>query len=217
MSSSPNKILALRELLAARFPQASTLGRGRCVPTGISAIDEATGGLPIGAITEVVCAAPSCGGMLLQARVLEMCRTQQIRVALIDGTDCFDPQSFTPDALAHLVWVRCHDFRQVMQAADLLARDANFGLVMIDIRRSLERELRKEPPTSWYRLQRAAEQNELPLLVETSRALVPSAQLRFILTQPFGLADLETTRTLLAEALPIELSRQRRQLEQEAG
>ena len=216
MASAPDKIIALRELLAARFPQTNPLLRSRCVPTGIPAIDEVSGGLPIGGITEVVCSAPSCGGMLLQARVLEMCRAQSLRVALIDGTDSFDPQSFTQDALAHLVWVRCHELRQVMQAADLLARDANFGLVIIDLRRSLERELRKEPPTSWYRLQRAAEQNELPLLVETPRPLVPSALLRFVLNQPFRLLDLETPRARLTDTLAIELSRQRRQLEQQA-
>lgn len=216
MSSAPEKLIALRELLARRFPQAAPGLRGRCVQTGIAAIDEATGGLPVGAITEVVCTAPSCGGMLLQARVLEMCRQQRLRVALIDGTDSFDPQSFTPDELAHLVWARCHDMKQVMQAADLLARDANFGLVMIDLRRQSERELRQEPPTAWYRLQRAAEQNELPLLVETPRALIPSAQLRFSLTQSFGLFDLDSPRALLADAIAVELSRQRRQIEQEA-
>ncbi len=216
MASAPDKIVALRELLAQRFPQANPLGRSRCVPTGIPAIDEAVGGLPIGAVTEVVCAAPSCGGMLLQARVLEMCRTQRLRVALIDGTDNFDPQSFTQNDLAHLVWVRCVNFRQVMQAADLMTRDANFGLVILDLRRQADRDLRREPPTSWYRLQRAAEQSDLPLLVETPRALVPSAQLRFVLTHSFALLDLETPRALLADTLPVELSRQRRQLEQEA-
>lgn len=216
MASAPDKLLALRELLAQRFPQATPPARSRCLATGVPGIDEATGGLPIGAITEIVCAAPSCGGMLIQARVLEMCRARRLRVALIDGTDSFDPQSFTQDALAHLVWVRCQNFKQVMQAADLIARDANFGLVMIDLRRQAEREFRQEPPTAWYRLQRAAEQNELPLLVETPRPLVPSALLRFVLTHSFGLVDLDSPRTLLADALPIELSRQRRQLEQEA-
>jgi RecA/RadA recombinase len=215
MASAPDKIVALRELLARRFPQAAT-ARTRCVPTGIPAIDEASGGLPIGAVTEVVCQAPSCGGMLLLARILEVSRSQRLRVALIDGTDSFDPQSFSPDTLAHLVWVRCQEMRQVMQAADLLVRDANFGLVMIDLRRQPERELRQEPPTAWYRLQRAAEQNELALLVETPRPLIPSALLRFSLGGSFSLEDLESPRALLADSVAVELSRQRRQLEQEA-
>lgn len=213
---SAEKLSALRELLARRFPTASQASRARCVSTGVPAIDEATGGLPVGALTEVVCAAPSCGGMLLVARVLEVCRSQRLRVVLIDGSDSFDPQSFTQDALAHLVWVRCHQAKQAMQAADLLTRDANFGLVMMDLRRQSERELRQEPSTSWYRLQRAAEQNELPVLVLTPRAVVPSAQVRFALHHSFALSDLESPRALLADVLPIELNRQRRQLEQEA-
>jgi hypothetical protein len=211
MVSAPDKILALRELLAQRFPQSNSWVHSRCVPTGIPAIDEVTGGLPIGALTEVVCAAPSCGGTLLQARVLEMCRTLRLRVALIDGTDNFDPQSFTPDALAHLVWVRCREFRHVMQAADFLARDANFGLVMMDLRGSLERDLRKETSTSWYRLQRAAEQTDVPLLIETSRALVPSARIRFVLDAAHPIHALDQERSGLSTGLAPTLQRQRLQ------
>jgi recA bacterial DNA recombination protein len=216
MSSAPEKLVALRELLARRFPQASQAPRTRTLATGIRAIDDAAGGLPIGALTEIVCSAPSCGGMLLLSRVLEVCRAQRLRVALVDGSDSFDPQSSTQDALAHLVWVRCQQVRQAMQAADLLVRDANFGLVMVDVRRLSERELRQEPATLWYRLQRAAEQNELSLIVETPRALVPSAMLRFVLPQSFGLTDLDSPRAVLTDVVAVELQRQRRQLEEEA-
>lgn len=211
MASAPDKLLALRELLTRRFPQVNTLGRSRCLSTGVPAIDEATGGIPIGAVTEIVCAAPSCGGTLLFTRILETCRAQQLRVALIDGVDRFDPQSYPVDALAHLVWARCRSLRQVMQAADLLTRDANFGLIAIDLRGSLEHDLRKEPSTSWYRLQRAAEQTDLPLLVTTARAFVPSAQLRFVLDRPYLLSALERERPELTTELAPGLQRQRLQ------
>jgi RecA/RadA recombinase len=216
MASAPDKILALRELLAQRFPQASATVRGRCVATGIPAIDEVSGGLPIGAVTEIVSSAPSSGSMLLLARIFAVCRAQCLRVALIDGDNSFDPQSFTPDELSHLVWIRCRDLKQVMQVADLVARDANFGLVVIDLRRQTERELRREPPTGWYRLQRAAEQNDLPLLIATPCAIIPSALVRFGLNQSFHLTDLDEPRRLLAKDLALELHRQRRQIEQEA-
>lgn len=211
MASASDKLLALRELLTQRFPQVNALSRSRCLSTGVPALDEATGGIPIGAITEIVCAAPSCGGTLLVACILETCRIQRLRVALVDGMDRFDPQSFTTEALAHLVWVRCRELRQVMQAADLLARDANFGLVIIDLRGSLERELRKESPTSWYRLQRAAEQTGLPLLVATTRPFVPSAQLRFVLDRSHSIEAFDQLRPELTTQLAPVLQRQRMQ------
>ncbi len=216
MASAPDKILALRELLARRFPQACASVRGRCVTTGIPAIDDVSGGLPIGAVTEIVSSTPSAGSMLLLARVFAVCRAQNLRVALIDGGNSFDPQSFTPDELAHLVWIRCRALKQVMQVADLVVRDANFGLVVLDLRNQTERELRREPSTGWYRLQRAAEQNDLPLLIATPSALIPSALLRFGLNHAFHLTDLDEPRHTLAEELAVELHRQRRQIEQEA-
>ncbi len=212
MSPSSEKISALRDLLAHRFPQASTDDRGRHVATGLASVDEATGGFPCGAITEIVCPHPSCGSMLFLSRVLESSRAQRLRVALIDGSDHFDPQSFSSDLLAHLVWIRARTLKDVLLATDLIARDANFGLVAVDIRTSqLELEFRKEPPTSWYRLQRAAEQTDLPLLVQTPRALVPSAQLRFVLETVYDFSDCERDRPQLASQLSPRLQRQRLQ------
>jgi hypothetical protein len=211
MPAATEKLHALRDLLARRFPDVNPSGQLRRVATGLPAIDTSTGGLPSGAITEVICTAPSSGGTLLVARVLESCRQQRLRVALVDSAEAFDPQSFTQDALAHLIWVRCRDLHQTMQAADLLARDANFGLVIIDVRGNAERDLRREPSTSWYRLQRAAEQNDLPLLVITPSLLVPSAMLRFVLDRSHPIAALESERPSLAAQLTPTVQRQRLQ------
>ncbi len=150
--------------------------------------------------------------MLFLSRVLETCRAHRLRVALIDGSDQFDPQSFLPDLLAHLVWVRATTLKDVLQATDLIARDANFGLVAVDVRAPrLEPEFRKEPPTSWYRLQRAGEQTGLPLVVLTPRSIVPSAQLRFVLEQPHEVNAWEQEQPQLAHHLSPRLQRQRLQ------
>jgi len=68
-----------------------------------------------------------------------------------------------------------------LAATDLLTRDANLGLVVLDLRDLTERELRRTPASFWYRLQRAVEPADLALVVITPRATVPSAQLRFVL------------------------------------
>jgi hypothetical protein len=208
MSIARKSIADLRSDLAKRFPTTQrTLGR--TLHTGVPALDQATGGLPIAAVTEIVCGAPSCGGHLLLAQLLATTRAAQTRVALIDGTDSFDPGSFEEDLLAHLIWVRCSNTAMALQAADLLARDANLGLVVLDLRRAPETDLRRIPGPQWYRLQRAVEPTDLSLVVETPRASVPSAQVRFALTASHDFPALACERGgLIGELAPV-LSRQR--------
>ena len=210
MAAAPEKLAALRHLLAERFP---TVPRtmGRVLTTGIPALDEATGGLPLGAVTEVVCAAASAGSHLLFGQFLAATRASRTRVALIDSTDSFDPASFTDDLLAHLVWVRCTGAVAALNAADLLARDANLGLVVLDAGRAAATDLRRIPSTQWYRLQRAVEPTDLALVVITPRAAVPSAQLRFVLSNPHASSAFERERTALALQLTPALQRQRLQ------
>ena len=217
LSASPDPA-ALRRLLATRFPGAHTWGESTAPPpapafaTGLPAIDDATGGgLPLGALTEIVCPAPSCGGQLLLGQLLAAARRAHRRVALVDAFDTFDPASFGDDALAHLVWVRGHgDLPAALSATDLLARDGNLGLVLLDVRAASLAALRRSPAPLWYRLQRAAETAQLPLVVHSPRAFVPSARLRLELNQQrHTLADLATARPSLAMALAPTLRRQR--------
>lgn len=210
MSSAPAKLAALRHLLAERFPTAAR-SAGRVRATGIPAIDDATGGLPLGALTEIVCAAPSCGGHLLLGQLLAATRVTRTRVALVDSTDAFDPGSFPSDLLAHLVWVRCAGTTPALHAADLLARDANLGLVVLDLRRAPAADLRRISGPQWYRLQRAVEPADLALVVQTPCASVPSAQLRFQLAASHSLAALDLDRTVLTTQLQPTLQRQRLQ------
>lgn len=207
--AAPEKLAALRHLLAERFPTASRPAAARVLPTGIQAVDEAVGGIPLHAITEIVCAAPSCGSQLLFGQLLAAARTACTRVALIDSTDSFDPGSFAEDLLAHLVWVRCGTTSQALAAADLLMRDANLGLVLLDLRRAPLAELRRTPATQWYRLQRAVEPTDLALVVETPQATVPSAQLRLALTHSQPPAALDRERDSAAVELNAVLQRQR--------
>src|SRR3954465_10509711 len=208
MPAAPEKLAELRRQLAERFPTVPRIV-GRVLRTGLPAIDESTGGLPLSAVTEIVCAAPSCGGHLLLAQMLAVTRAARQRVALIDSSDSFDPASFVEDCLAHLLWVRCTNTTMALQAADLLARDATLGLVVLDLRRAPEAELRRIPGPQWYRLQRAVEPTDLALIVETPRASVPSAQVRFTLNTSHPFDALTRERPTLLAAVAPTLSRQR--------
>jgi hypothetical protein len=216
MAATPEKLAALRRQLAERFPTAR-LKPGRVLRTGIPALDEITGGLPLAAITELVCTAPSAGSHLLLGQLLSLTRAGRTRVALIDTADCFDPGSLPVDLLAHLVWVRCLRPAQAssrattlaLHAADLVARDANFGLVVLDLRRAPESDLRRIPGPQWYRVQRAVEPTDLALIVITPRAAVPSAQLRLVLNAAHDASAFARDRPTLAAGLTPMLQRQR--------
>ncbi|MDP2138341.1 MAG: hypothetical protein Q8J74_10880 [Candidatus Didemnitutus sp.] len=207
--SATDKLAALRHLLAELFPAAPRT-HATVLPTGIATLDEEIGGLPRRAITEIIPVGPSCGSQLLLGQLLAVTRTQQRRVALIDGCDQFDPASSSPDLLAHVVWVRCRSLAEALSAADLIVRDANFSLALLDLRGATARELHRIPATFWYRLQRAVEQTDLALVITTPHACVPSAQLRLELGRPAEFHELEAERpALLAQLLPVVL-RQRR-------
>lgn len=208
MATTPNKLATLRLLLAERFPTTAR-SHGRTLLTGIPSLDHATGGLPLGAITEIIGTAPSCGSMLVLGQLLLATRATRTRLALIDASDSFDPASFNEDLLSHLVWVRCTGQAAALQAADLLIRDANLGLVVLDLRRIPARDLRATPAQHWYRLQRAVELSDLALIITTPGATVPSAQVRFELNTPHPLDALDGERAKLTTALAPTPQRQR--------
>jgi hypothetical protein len=208
MPGSPADLPALRQLLAQRFPTA-TRTPPATLPTGWPALDDATGGLPKGALTEVICAAPSCGSQLLLGQLLRHTRAQNLRIALIDSPDAFDPASWPPSWLEHLIWVRAQNPSAALQVADLFARDANFGLLVLDLRHTDERDLRRIPAQQWYRLQRAIEQSGAPFLIQTPQACVPSAQLRFSLERSHTLDSQTDPRFTLLTTTPFIPQRQR--------
>lgn len=112
MVATPILRQQLEATLAHRFPSALT-PRLRSIrpvmPTGIESVDELLcGGLPSGAITEVVGA--QCSGRTSFAHSFLARVTQAKKVcAWIDVSDEFDPESAAGDGveLSHLLWVRC--------------------------------------------------------------------------------------------------------------
>ncbi|MEP6955595.1 MAG: hypothetical protein ABI883_02125 [Chthoniobacterales bacterium] len=190
----PNSILELRHLLAERFPQPPTVPPTR-VATGLATLDEATeGGLPKGAITELTSSQFSAGTASLIHSLLQHAQQSQSFLALIDGRDSFDPVSASThdeSCLRHLLWVRCSKTIEAVKAADLLLRDGNFPIVVLDLVLNAPAELRKIPQTSWYRLQRLVEPSPTAFLVLTRCNTISSAQLKLVLQNEWKLRDLQ--------------------------
>jgi len=189
--AAAHSVVDLRRLLAERFPQAIPPAPGS-VPTGLPALDEMSGGgLPKSAITELISPDPSAGSASLIQALLLNAQQQNDFIALIDGRDSFDPGSAGNECLRHLLWVRCQKAFDAVKAADLLLRDGNFPVVIVDLVLNPAEELRKIPATSWYRLQRLVEAVPTACLILTRRGLVSSAQLKLVLDHRWTLRALE--------------------------
>jgi len=186
-----NKVIDLRKLLAERFPRPSSRAAS-ILQTGLPFLDQTTGGgLAKSAITELITPKRSAGSASFIHALLRSTQRDRHFVALIDGSDSFDPGSSDNSALRHLLWIRCRKAFDAIKAADLLLRDGNFPLVIVDLVLNTLEELRKIPQTSWYRLQRLVEAVPTACLVINRQSLVSSAQLKIVLENSWTLADLE--------------------------
>jgi hypothetical protein len=199
------KILDLRNLLAERFHTTNSSPVSAQLITGLDVFDE-NGGLIKGAITELTSAQTSAGSALLIHRLLHVALRDRFFLALVDGCDSFDVQSADPAALAHLFWVRCETSAQAMKAADLLLRDGNFPLVILDLILNAAEELRRIPATSWYRLQRLVEGSPTAFLVMSRYNLVPSARAKLVLENHWQLGDLQNDDALSGVRLYVRRS-----------
>jgi len=190
------KIIDLRNLLANRFPLPPRPAPTRLV-TGLATFDQSIGhGLPKGAITELISPRGRAGSASLVHAFIRAAYRDQYFVALIDGRDSFDPCAVANSILRQLLWVRCTKTLEGVKAADLLLRDGNFPLVIVDLILNSPEELRKIPQTTWYRLQRLVEAVPTACLVLTQYEMVSSAQLKLVLENS---GNLETKQNAISQ------------------
>ena len=213
MSNSTERIVQLRQLLTDRFPHLRggsdrKQSSAAVWPTGLAHLDaRLQGGLPKGAITEMVAPHAAAGSTLLIHALLRQAQQNNQWLALVDGLDSFDPAPLNDSLLSRLLWVRCRQAREAMKAADLIARDSNLPLLLLDLRINPEPQLRKIQSTNWYRLQRCVEHNGIVLVALTPFAMVSSAQTRLTLETRFNLDDLMRDEEALLARQRFELSR----------
>ncbi len=205
--SPPANVIQLRELLARKIPGVRlglpSAERKTFWPTGLRRIDAVLqGGLAKGALTELVAPALGSGGaMVIQALVQQSFEAKQ-GLALIDGQDSFDPGPIGNCVLSRLLWVRCATAAQAIQCTDLILRDRNLPVVVLDIALNPPQQLRKIPASTWHRFRRLIEDQFTALLIITPWAMASSIQARLFLESHFSITALETSREeLLAEMI----------------
>lgn len=207
----PANIVDFREFLRARFPEAHA--HAQMVPAvaparaGVSCLDALE--LGKGGITEVVASVPSAGAGLLMAGLLQRASAAREFIALVDGSDAFDPWSMTTSALERLLWVRCRAPAEAIRATDLLLRDGNIPLVLLDLQQHAARAVQSLPSSVWHRLRMLAEKSGACLCAFTPARAVPCARTRVRMEHRLSLHDQYEERSALLTALPVQVERQR--------
>ncbi|HXT11009.1 MAG TPA: hypothetical protein VN873_05545 [Candidatus Angelobacter sp.] len=209
-------IIQLRQLLAERFPglrtRADELSAAKHAswPTGLPQVDEPLrGGLAKGAMAEIVAEQRGSGSASLMTALIHRALGENKFVAVIDGQDSLDVTQLGEN-LSRLLWVRCRSTDEALKAADLLLRDGNLPLVLLDLVANPAAQLRKIPATTWYRFQRLIEQTSTVAVVLTPRAMVAPAQARLTLRSRFSLPALEREPQDLLRELKVDVSEARR-------
>jgi hypothetical protein len=209
-------IIELRQLLAERFPglrtRADELSATRRAfwPTGLPQVDEALrGGFPVGALAEIVAERRGSGSALLMTALIHRALGENKFAAVIDGQDSLDVTQLGED-LSHLLWVRCRSTDEALKAADLLLRDGNLPLVLLDLASNPAAQLRKIPATTWYRFQRLIERTSAICIALTPRVMVAPAQVRITLRSQFSIKALESEPEELLRELKMEIAETRR-------
>jgi hypothetical protein len=204
MHTSP-KIIELRKVLAERFPNPLPLP-SPAFPTGWSPLDSLLGGgLPRGGITQLIIPNISSGGMLVLHEIIQSLHQSSRHTVLIDGKDSFDP----PTNQSLLLWIRCANAFQALRATDLILRDGNLPLAILDLKQNPNIELRKIPGTIWYRFQRLLEESKSSLFIMTRQPIASSSLFNITLTNQIEIDDLSLLSLDLIRSFTLKVSRQK--------
>lgn len=209
MPSHTHNIISFRDLLREKFPLAHTAQKGKTISlvSGVACLDEA--GLSKGSITEVVGTSPGGGVGLIISALLSRPMDVVEPLVLVDGSDVFDPWSAPAASLEHLLWVRCLHADQAIRAADLLLRDGNMPLVMLDLQHCSEKEVRALSSSVWHRLRMLVEKSDVCLCAFTPCRTVPCAGARLVLQHRFTTEDQYRHQTQLMSELQGRVERKK--------
>ena len=156
--------------LAQRFGSAFKLREDLsavAMTTGVNEVDRITGGLPRGAITEILGPASSGRTSFLHS-VLSASTINKEVCALVDASDSFDATSAARAGtdLDQLLWIRCSaNVDHAIKATDLLLQSGGFGLVALDLGDIPARQSRRVQLSWWFRFKKAIEKTPTALIV----------------------------------------------------
>ena len=165
--------------IAGRFGKSLTLQEKPAVvtlSTGIPALDEFTGGIPQGAITEVF-GPPSSGRTSVLFSILASGTTHEEICAIVDTHDVFAPTVAAAAGIDfnRLLWIRCgSSLENAFKTTDLLLHAGGFGLVTLDLGELAGKDAKRIISSWWHRFKRTVENKPVAILVMATEACVRS-------------------------------------------
>jgi hypothetical protein len=137
------------------------------LPTGFSSIDEACGGLPRRAMTELSGPRSSGKTTVLFSALSKVTAAGEV-CAVIDAGDVLDPLSAQAAGvdLNRLLWTRCSGkLEHALKITDMLLQGGGFGAVALDLGDLPQALVRRIPMMYWFRFRRAVENAPTVFLV----------------------------------------------------
>jgi hypothetical protein len=194
------RFAALRAELAAAAPAATETST---LPVGWPALDDTVGGLCLGAINEF--SGSLAGGALFFHILLERAQTTGTHLALVDTANTFEPSDWAGALLRRMLWVRCHGVPEALRSVDLLLRDGNLPVVVLDLQAATAAALRRVPGSTWHRFARTLETSGTTLVVLSTRPLAEGVRLRLTDASDWSWTALQEPRRNLRATLRVSV------------
>lgn len=170
---------ALEAEIVGRFGKALTLQEKPQPPTlssGLPTLDQFTGGIPRGAVTEIFGRASS-GRTSLLFSILAHATTHDEICAIVDTHDVFAPTVAINAGINfdNLLWIRCAaNLEHAFKATDMLLHAGGFGLIVLDLGEVGGKEVRRIISSWWHRFKHTVENKPVTLVVLTAESCVRS-------------------------------------------
>lgn len=160
--------------------------------TGLADIDGAFGGgIPGGTLCELIAPRSSCGAQTALRHLLQVARSRRLYAALVDLGSGFDPGSVPESSLESLLWLQCKTVKAALQAADVIVRDDNISLLLLDLCAAGRNTSHGIARTAWYRLQRALEKAGAVTILFARQPVSPASRLRWEVTAGWQIDNLD--------------------------
>ena len=126
-------------------------------------------------------------------------------VGLIDAANSFEPSDWMDEHLRRILWVMCGSAGPAIRAADILLRDGNLPVVVLDLQMLPMPQLRRIPASTWHRFQRIIESTAVVLTVLTPQPVVEAATTRMAIRTDLTLDAMHFPRPDLWEHLDVQI------------
>ncbi|MFC1610614.1 hypothetical protein ACFL6C_06630 [Myxococcota bacterium] len=144
------------------------------LPTGLSSLDTLLGGgLPRGAITEVI--GPGSSGRTALTMAVLAATSQREVVAWVDPVNALDPVSVRGAGmcLERFLWIRPTALKQALKAVDLVLDAGGFAALVLDLAGAHSTQVSR--PAWWVRLTRRLEPSRTALITLALREVTSSS------------------------------------------